>query len=88
MGNRTTSVWANSASEPRKPGQRQLVLDYLRVHPDSSRQDIADGTGITLQSICSHICHLIKEKRVVETLGTKTGKYGHQVKTLILEEAR
>jgi len=76
-----TSKEAAEAALPRVASQKERVLDFIRRNPHSSRQNIADGTKITLQAVCGRVATLIAEGEIVEG-EAKLGDYGTHVKTL------
>ena len=77
-----TSQDAAGAAEPRSHTQKERVFQFLVINPGSSRQEIADGTGITLQAVCARVASLLEDERVEEEEQTKMGDYGTHVKKL------
>jgi predicted transcriptional regulator len=43
--------------------QAGRVLAYIRRHPGCSRNDIAEGTGIRLASVCGRVKEMLEDKR-------------------------
>ena len=76
-----TSKEAAEAALERIPTQKEKVLNFIKQNPKSSRQNISDGTGITLQAVCGRVATLIEEFMIEEN-STKMGDYGTHVKTL------
>ncbi len=88
-----SEVWHNGSETskeaafnaiPRVPTQKEKVKDFVKRNPGSSRQEIADGTGITLQAVCARVATLLQEKNIVEDEETKIGDYGTSVKKLMV----
>lgn len=79
-----TSAEGASKAQGRAFSQKEVVYQYIRRNPNSSRQEIADGTEITLQAVCARVASLIQDRRICESLFTKMGSYGTHVKTLVI----
>ena len=76
-----TSRLAAEAAIGRAPTQQATVYAYVWAHPDSSRQDIADATGIRLSAVCGRVKSLLNAKTLWVS-GIKPGEYGTAVETL------
>lgn len=68
--------------------QAMRVLEYIGRHPFSSRNDIAEGTGLRLASVCGRVDELLEDE-VIEERGIKADPIsGHTVKTLKVRPAQ
>ena len=48
-------------TKPSLTGLRAEVLDYVRLHPDKSRYQIAEGLSRRVSSICARVNELCKD---------------------------
>jgi hypothetical protein len=72
-----TSREAARSIEPHRNAQTQTVLDWLRTQKQgATREEIATGTGIKLQSVCVRVYELLKSQDVTEcgTRATASGR--------------
>jgi hypothetical protein len=61
------------------------VLAYVRAHPRCSRQDIAKGTGITINCVCGRVNELIESGELLERELDKTDPVsGKRVNTVAI----
>lgn len=68
----------------RASAQQQRVIESLRQHGPSTRQDLADQTGLSLQTICPR-CHELLDVGQIEVVGT-VGKPAKQLLALTTNE--
>ena len=48
---------------PRAPSQREVIVAFVREHGPSTRNEIAEGTGLPLASVCGRVIPLIYPNR-------------------------
>lgn len=49
----------------REPSQRAKVLDRITHHPNETREEIAEATGLKLSSVCGRVNELMQLEQVV-----------------------
>lgn len=47
-----------------------VVLEYLRAHPNKTRQQIATAVGVPLSAVSDEVTILIRDLRVTDTAGS------------------
>jgi hypothetical protein len=77
----TTSSDALDRVRPVRPRVRQIVLDTVRGYGPMTRHEIADATGISLQSVCGRVAELMSSGEIREQVvaGRKIVRDGRHV---------
>lgn len=57
-------AWANVTESGRRGQLRSIVALYLERNPEQTRAQIAEGTGVRINSVCSPVLDLLNGRHV------------------------
>lgn len=65
------------------PSKRNRIAAWIRAHPRTSRQDVARGTGFTINCVCGRVAELLAAEIIFEReLDKEDSVSGKRVNTL------
>jgi DNA-binding MarR family transcriptional regulator len=76
-----TSVAAFNETAMAHVTEKHRIIDFIAKHPGASREEIAEGTGMKLQSCTGNVTALVRNGHISEE-GGKLNKGGRKVHRL------
>jgi DNA-binding MarR family transcriptional regulator len=77
----STSVAAFEETAGARVTEKQQIIAIIETHPGSTREQIAEGTGLKLQSVTGNVTLLVRN-RLIEERGTTLNRSGRKVRKL------
>jgi hypothetical protein len=76
-----TSIDAFEATAEARVTEKQRIVDFIALHPGASREEIAEGTKMKLQSCTGNVTALVRNGQIQEE-SSKLNKGGRKVNRL------
>lgn len=74
----STSVAAFQETAGARVTEKERIVAYIDKHPGCSREEIAEGTELKLQSVTGNVTHLLRGGQIKEE-GVKLNETGRKV---------